>query len=297
MLPKRLNHNFLFSALGLALSAMVSADQLVLTNGDTLSGELQEQTDTYVIWQSDNFGALKIAAKRIATINGLSLNANKAPVFRNTYKGGLSFTGGFASGNQKREDWDLESNVEWREGDFRHSSDVNFESHSLAGSEPKEEFALGHSVDWFFQEKWYLSNGVAWGGDDDRSVDHFYSVGSAIGRQFWDTPAKSLSAETGLVWISESLNDQTKDQRLTWSWAADYRRNLMHRMELFHTHKVLIALTDFEDTELRANLGLRVPVVENLFTEIKLEWIFDNQPADGKKPTDTQLSIGVNYGW
>ena len=99
------------------------------------------------------------------------------------------------------------------------------------------------------------------------------------------------------MWISESLNDQTKDQRLTWSWAADYRRNLMHRMELFHTHKVLIALTDFEDTELRANLGLRVPVVENLFTEIKLEWIFDNQPADGKKPTDTQLSIGVNYGW
>jgi hypothetical protein len=50
MLPKRLSHNFLFSALGLALSAMASADQLVLTNGDTLSGELQEQTDTYVIW-------------------------------------------------------------------------------------------------------------------------------------------------------------------------------------------------------------------------------------------------------
>ena len=65
MLPKRLSHNFLFSALGLALSAMASADQLVLTNGDTLSGELQEQTDTYVIWQSDNFGALKIQRKEL----------------------------------------------------------------------------------------------------------------------------------------------------------------------------------------------------------------------------------------
>ena len=55
-------------------------------------------------------------------------------VFNNTYKGSLSFTGAYASGNQEREDWDFDSNVAWREGDFRHRSNLNYETHSLNGS-------------------------------------------------------------------------------------------------------------------------------------------------------------------
>ena len=286
-----------FCTLLMAFAGLSSADEISLSNGDVLHGKMHEQTDDHVLWRSDNFGLLTIDKTRIVSINGAPINIVSTPLFSNTYKGNLSFTGGFSSGNIKREDWDLDGEVEWRDGDFRHSSEINFESHSLEGSVPAEQYDIGYGVDWFFQDKWFWSNSLTWGANDDRSIEQYYSIGSAIGRQFWDTEITSLSAESGLLWISEDLLDQSSDRRLTWSWAADYRRMLGNNMELFHSHGVLIALTDMKDSELNADIGLKVPVVENLYTELKLEWIYDNQPALGTRSTDSQLTIGVNYSW
>ena len=289
-----------FGLFTLTFCVASSGDEIILSNGDVLQGQEQQQTEDQVLWQSDNFGLLAIDKSTVVTINGIALNAPvKATVelFSNTYNGDLSFTGGYSSGNIKREDWDLDGDVEWRHGDFRHKSEINFESHSLDGSRPAEQYDIGHAVDWFFQDKWFWSNALTWGANDDRSIDQFYSIGSAIGRQFWDTEITSLSAETGLLWISEELTDQTTDRRLTWSWAADYRRMLNNSMEIFHRQGILVALTDMSDSEINADFGLKVPVVKNLFTELKLEWIYDNQPALGTRSTDSQVTIGVNYSW
>ncbi len=296
----RLFQSLFLCASGLLLVIVASAtaaDEIALTNGDVLHGKLTSQNDNHVVWQSDNFGSLKIDKKRVATINGTSIAVITAPVFSNTYKGTLSFTGGYSSGNITREDWDLEGKVEWRDGDFRHGSEINFENHKLDGAQPAQQYDLKYGLDWFFRDKWFWSNTAAWGANDDRSIDQFYSVGSALGRQFWDSKISALSAESGLRWISEDLNDQTSDQRLTWSWAADYRLLIGNNVELFHSHDLLIALNDMDDAEVSADLGVKIPVVENLFTELKLEWIYDNQPAIGTRGTDSQLTIGVNYSW
>ena len=286
-----------FSLLLWVFASASTADQLTLTNGDMLHGKMEAQTDAHIIWLADNFGKLKIDKQRVATINGASLSVSITPVFKNTYKGNLSFTGGFSSGNINREDWDLEAEVEWRDGDFRHGADINYEDHSIDGSLPAQQYDLNYGLDWFFRDKWYWSNKVAWGANDDRSIDQFYSVGSAIGRQFWDSKISALSAESGLLWISEDFLDQTSDRRLTWSWAAEYRRLISNNVELFHSHDILIALTDIDNTEISADLGIKVPVVKNLFTELKIEWTYDNQPALGTRSTDSQLTMGVNYSW
>ena len=281
----------------LALTSIVSADQITLTNGDIIQGQLNEQTESHVIWNSESFGNLSIALEQVVSINNEPFGPQPAEVFTNTYNGSLSFTGAYASGNQEREDWDFDSDVEWREGDFRHRSNLNYESHSLDGSTPNQEYALGYGVDWFFQEQWFWKNGVALGANEERAIDQYYAVGTAIGRQFWESESSALSAATGLLWISEDFEDQTSDRRLTWSWATDYRTQILNNIELFHSHQIFIALTDASDSDLRADLGLKVPVVENLFTELKLEWIYDNQPAAGTEKSDSQLTIGVNYSW
>lgn len=281
----------------MTLTAIVSADQITLTNGDIIQGQLSEQTESQVTWDSERFGALTIALEQVASINGESIGQKPPEVFNNTYNGSLSLTGAYASGNQEREDLDFDSNVEWRDGDFRHLSSINYETHSLDGSPENQEYALNYGVNWFFQEQWFWSNGIEFGASEERAIDQYYAVGSAIGRQFWDSDSSALSAETGLLWISEELEDQTTDKRLTWSWATDYRTLLMQNMELFHSHKILIALTDISDSDFKADLGIKVPVIENLFTELKLEWIYDNQPAAGTEKSDSQLTIGVNYSW
>jgi hypothetical protein len=115
-----------FGLLLLSSSAASLADQLALTNGDVINGTMQEKTEDQVLWLSDNFGLLAIDKARIATLNGAALDAPTTVLFSNTYHGDLSFTGGYSSGNITREDWDLDGDVEWRHGDFRHSSEINF---------------------------------------------------------------------------------------------------------------------------------------------------------------------------
>jgi len=138
------------------ISASLSADQLILKNGDIIRGSLIEQTSDQLSWASENFGPLTIAVDKVSTVNGLtpaaSLDSLGRPVFGSTYSGTLSATGAYASGNEEREDWDIEGSVQWREGDFRHHSGINYESHRLDNIPAKEEYRLDYGVDWFFRE-------------------------------------------------------------------------------------------------------------------------------------------------
>jgi hypothetical protein len=293
----------------LALSTAISADELKLTNGDVIQGHLLETPEdpeadgSQIIWQSDNFGPLSIALQQVATINGVAPEANISSraravnQFSTSYKGDISATGAYASGNEEREDWDIEGAVEWQDGDFRHRSGINYESHSLDNIPANEEYYADYGIDWFFQDQWFWSNNLTWGANDNRAIEQYYTVGSAIGRQFWNRESGALSAETGLLWINEEYQDNSSDNRLTWSWAADYRQMITASLELFHRHSLLVSLDNLSDSEIKADVGLKAPLIKNIYTELKLEWIYDNQPALGTDPSDSQLTIGVSYSW
>ena len=283
------------------VSTTVSAGELVLVNGDLIKGDLVEQTADHIVWASENFGNLSVDLDNIATVNGLSVstddNSLSSPAFSSTYSGSLSATGAYASGNEDREDWDIEGSVQWRQGDLRHHSGINYESHRLDNIPAREEYNLDYGLDWFFREQWFWNNSFVWGAHDSRAIDQYYSAGSALGRQFWDSEKTALSAETGLLWVSEEYQDGTEDGRLTWSWAADYRRMLTDSLELFHSHSLRASISDFDDSEMRADLGLKAPLIRDIFTELKFEWIYDNQPVAGTDSSDSQLTIGVSYSW
>jgi len=45
----------------------------------------------------------------------------------------------------------------------------------------------------------------------------------------------------------------------------------MQDLELFHSHRQLVSVSGVDDSELKADLGLKTPLMENLFTKLKLE--------------------------
>jgi len=69
------------------------------------------------------------------------------PVFGSTYGGTLSATGAYASGNEEREDWDIEGSVQWRQGAIcAIAAAVNYESHRLDSIPAKEEYRLDYGA-------------------------------------------------------------------------------------------------------------------------------------------------------
>jgi len=57
------------------------------------------------------------------------------------------------------------------------------------------------------------------------------------------------------------------------------------------------SISDLDDSVIRANLGLKAPLIRDIFAELKFEWIYDNQPVQGTDPSDSQLTMGVSYSW
>lgn len=62
------------------LSATSSADEIILVNGDILQGTQTEITDTHIIWNTDNFGALSIAIDQVLTVSGVPSSNTPAEV-------------------------------------------------------------------------------------------------------------------------------------------------------------------------------------------------------------------------
>ena len=223
----------------LLLSTKSIADQIILTNGDSLQGTKTGETESHLFWQSDIFGPLTIALDDVASITAetempaTAITDLPSELSYESLEGTIGLSGMLRSGNEDREEWDISVDLAWRNENIRHTGDLYYQTRREDGNQPKENYDLGYAFDWFFNDDWYWSNATSFGANDNRGIDQFYSVGSLVGKQFWETDKGALSLETGLTWISETfivatpdqrlLRDK-KDQRLTWNWTTNYKK-------------------------------------------------------------------------
>ena len=154
-----------------------------------------------------------------------------------------------------------------------------------------------YANDWFFNDQWFLHTEVSFGADETRAIDKTYSVGSAVGRDFLSQTSEKLSIESGLLWIAEEFVSVANDDQLTWSWSLIYSRTLFGRLELSHQQDFRVSLEDTADSQADIELAIRLPVVDNVFTEVKLEWLYDNQPVLSKDHLDSKFTVGIHYDW
>jgi len=296
----------------LLLSTKSIADQVILTNGDSLQGTKTGETESHIFWQSDTFGPLTIALDDVVSINveaevpATAITDLASELSYESLEGAIGLSGLLRSGNDDREEWDVSVDLSWRIKNIRHRGDIHYQTRTEKDNEPKKNYDIGYASDWFFNDDWYWSNAASFGANDNRGLDQFYSVGSLVGKQFWETDKSALSLETGLTWISETFivttRDQRlmrdkKDERLTWNWTTNYKKMIFENIEFFHTNQLLISVEDAHNSQFNADMGFDFPLVEDLFTKVALKWNYDNQPAEGIEKIDRSFTIGVNYNW
>lgn len=222
-----------------------------------------------------------------------------------TYKGKVALAGTHTTGNKKEEDWELDTEIELRRGDFRHMFGAEYESESTNDAPADEEFEFSYSLDWFFQERWFWYNDVSIGAEESKNIDERYALGSGFGYQFWESDRSALSVESGVSFVkelfdrSENADDtfESQSERGVLRWAANYFYVLPFSAALVHKHEILYSLEDGEDWELDSDTGINIPLGAGLFSEFKVEYDYDNQPLQNEKKSDTKFSVGLGYEW
>jgi len=287
----------LTATVALALSSLAYSDQISLKNGDILQGTLTSQTDAYVLWESDNFGALQIPTNQIAFIN----RPDTKPAAINTveekalYKGNVGLSGTYLSGNEQRDDLELNIGFTFKKGDSTHNAKVHYETLGQDNKSTINDYGINYGIDWLMSNGWYWGNIFSYGADDKRQIDQSVSFGTNMGYQFWQNDKGKLSTAIGLTWINDKLFSAVTDDRLAWSWSGDYQKQLIREVSLSYSHQLNVSIRDSENTQLTTDVGIIIPVTKKLDTKISWDWSFDNQPEQGNEKIDRKLKFGVDY--
>ena len=175
----------------LLLSTKSIADQVILTNGDSLQGTKTGETESHLFWQSDTFGPLTIALDDVVSISveaevpATAITDLASELSYESLEGAIGLSGLLRGGNYDREEWDVSVDLSWRIKNIRHRGDIHYQTRQEKDDEPKKNYDIGYAFDWFFNDDWYWSNAASFGANDNRGLDQFYSVGSLVGKQFW----------------------------------------------------------------------------------------------------------------
>lgn len=287
----------LITTFSLVFSYCGYSDQIRLKNGDTLEGSLISKTDTHISWQSDNFGVLNIPADQVVLID----QPNKKPatpaniIEKEVFKGTVGLSGAYLSGNEQRDDLELDIGLTFEKGNTTQKAKVNYETLGQDDKSTIRDYGVAYGIDWLINNSWYWGNKFFLGADDKRQIDQSMSVGTNMGYQFWKNKTGSLSSEIGLTWIKDELFNSITDDRLTWAWSGDYEKILIRNISLAYSHQMYVSIKDSDNTQIDADISLIIPVNNKLDTKISWDWSFDNQPQIGNEKVDRKLRFGINY--
>lgn len=222
-----------------------------------------------------------------------------------THRGKLGLSGSYSRGNKVENDWDLDFELEMRRGDLRHKVDVEYENKSQNNESAKEKYKLEYGLDWFYQTRWFLYSDVELSVDDSKNIDMRQAFGSGFGFQLWEFDITALAITGGLTYVSEQFetpatpadNFEEKNEQMAWQFGLDYRYTLPFDAKLFHKNSLFQSFERSNDWRFESDTGISMPLWGGLYSEIKLEYDYDNAPQGDNRSEDSAVKFGVGYNW
>lgn len=224
-----------------------------------------------------------------------------------SYAGKLSVAGSHSRGNKDEEDWDINSQVKLRKGDFRHVFSLKYESESIEDAGTNEEHDADYRLDWFFSESWFWYNKLGFSADDSRNLNEGYDIGTGLGHQVWESLRSGLAYEAGLQYTQERYSptdeealdpdfESNRDEAL-FRVAFDFSYRFPRSIELIHNHEFLYSLEESENWRFNSETGFNIPLMRGIYSEFIIEYDYDNGAQGDTDKDDTKLRVGVGYQW
>lgn len=336
-------------ALFFLLAVSARSHELLMNNGDSVSGLLLKVEGDNVVWNSFNFGQLTVHKSKVKNIEvsakvkmegraepcmvtgleGPYLNyhcdEDKTPqkiefavvdsiipyaehkAGSYTYSGKSTVAVNISRGNEVKDEIDVHSTANFRQGDWRHIMVVDYESDSEDNEPSDEMYKVSYQLDWFFSERWFWYNQAEVGLDENKDIDLEFSMSTGLGVQIWDYNNTSLALISGVGYAEEQFEETTenlldpdweeKSTESFWRLAYDFRYRLPYSIQLFSKAELLYAMGDADDWVLDSEIGFDVPIIGKLVSEYKFEYDYDSLPNGDNRKEDKKLTIGIGYQW
>ena len=266
--------------LGVELDGGDEADFLLLATEEGEQGLQTEEGDV-----------LEIGLGEIALVYRDTPPRQVVDEFRLDATYGLNIT----AGNADTQTHSVRGNLRIRRGDQRHTTKLEVDRKIDEGDVTKDQYRLGHQLDWFVSDDWYAYGTGEYFSDAIKEVDYRLTFGAGAGHQFWDNSLGALSAEAGASVVIEEIGGEGEENPALRAGLRYNRFFLGGDLELFHNDELLV-LTDFDRGQiLNASTGLRFALSGRWKADARVDLVYETEPAPGNEKADVTYILGIGY--
>ena len=147
--------------------------------------------------------------------------------------------------------------------------------------------------DYFFTEKLYGYASLRAERDRIALLDLRLTPSVGVGYQWFERPDFELKTEAGLAYVYEDFSTGDSNEYVAARLAYGVKKKLNDRVSVFHNLEYLPSLEDPSEFNVNADAGLRANLTKRMYSELKVEWKYDSDPAPGAVKNDTRYIVGV----
>jgi hypothetical protein len=185
------------------------------------------------------------------------------------------------------------ANTRLRMGDHRHLGDVTFRRDETDGVRTKKQDLFRYEYNWMYNEPWYTGVTATYERDPIRELDHRYNVAGIVGRDLIDNAHQFLTFSVGLGYSEEKIAGNAESGAVG-IWRLIYEHDFRGGdLSFFHNDTVTYQFYDVNNTILKTNTGFRYDIIDDVYTSVSLRYDYETDPAAGAENEDTTLVIGV----
>jgi hypothetical protein len=124
-------------------------------------------------------------------------------------------------------------------------------------------------------------------------------VGGGLGYKLVDRAGFTFEVQGGMAWIRDDYKDDSLDTDypagvLIW----DLDKTLRDGIHFFHDAEWDASLREFDDSQiLTTETGFRFDIMKGWFTEAKVRWELDTEPARGKERSNWDYILTLGWGF
>lgn len=334
---KSRNWRFTLACLLLATAAMapplVFADQLVMKNGDVITGEVKKVEDDKVFiepayaseFSVDLSEVVSIEAEQVFEVeleDGSEVNAQFAgaagdgqqtlivddakvnvgvmqlavaapPQAYYDRVSHIDLNMTWNDGNTNNRSNLLFADTRLRLGEHRHLAELTIARDENNDVTTKKQDLFRYSYNWLFNEPWYLGATASYERDPIKDLDYRYTMGGLIGRDIFKDSNKFLTASLGVGYSEQKLGGIT-DGGATGLWNLVYEQKFRGGdLTFFHNENFSYQFYGDNDFIMRTNTGFRFDIFADVYASIAFRWDYETEPAPGTEDYDTTLAVGL----
>lgn len=171
---------------------------------------------------------------------------------------------------------------------------------ALARESQSDKDTVKNTRGWLYYDyhlgaHWDLGAFVTLEYDHFKDLDLRTVVGGGPGYRFIDTKTMLFKVRAGLAYVNENFGEQSDRDYATAVLGDEFRWQISEGRSVYQLLDVYPSLARGEDVLLHAEVGFRQTLIKGLFLELALIDDYDNLPAEGRKKNDFRYLVQLGY--